>query len=287
MLAEQPAGPPADHGKVAKRRRAITGEGSRFRLGRVPPGRVVSLCPSITETLVAVGGLSRLAAATRFCTRPKGLLWGLPRVGGTKDPDVGRILDLAPDLVFANEEENRREDIEALRAAGVAVDVSFPRRVRDVPADVRRLGRILGTTDQSEPLALQIEREIVDLEASPPRGRFRYAYWIWMEPWMTISGDTYVADLLRLAGGEGVFELETERYPPAMPAEALRRGATVHFFPSEPFAFRERRHAALVEELFGRETRRLFVEGDDYCWHGARTLDGLAAMKRLRQELRF
>jgi len=249
------------------------------------PRRVVSLCPSITETLVSVGGLSRLAAATRFCTRPKGLLWGLPRVGGTKDPDVRRILDLKPDLVFANEEENRREDVEALRAAGVSVDVSFPRRVADVPGDVRRLGKVLGTTDQAEPLALRIERELADLAASPPERRFRYAYWIWMEPWMTVSGDTYVADLLRLAGGENVFEDETARYPAATPAEASRRGAAVHIFPSEPFPFRERRHAALVRDLFGKETRRLFVEGDDYCWHGARTLDGLVAMKRLREEL--
>jgi ABC-type Fe3+-hydroxamate transport system substrate-binding protein len=251
----------------------------------VPPRRVVSLCPSITETLVAVGGLSVLAAATRFCTRPKGLLWGLPRVGGTKDPDLRRILDLKPDLVLVNEEENRREDVEALRAAGIAVDVSFPRRVADVPADVRRLGEILGTTDQAEPLARRIESELASLEAPPLPSRFRYAYWIWMEPWMTASGDTYVADLLRLAGGENVFGSEAARYPSATPAESLRRGAAVHFFPSEPFAFRERRHAALVEELFGRQTRRLFVEGDDYCWHGARTLDGLAAMKRLRREL--
>ena len=246
---------------------------------------MVSLCPSITETVVAVGGLSLLAAATRFCTRPKGLLWGLPRVGGTKDPDVRRILDLKPDLVLANEEENRREDVEALRTAGVAVDVSFPRRVADVPAEVRRLGEILGTSDQAEPLAARIEAELAGLEALPAPRRFRYAYWIWMEPWMTVSGDTYVADLLRLAGGENVFEPEKERYPSTAPAESLRRGAAVHFFPSEPFAFRERRHAALAEELFGRETRRLFVDGDDYCWHGARTLDGLAAMKRLREEL--
>jgi len=191
----------------------------------VPPRRVVSLCPSITETLVAVGGLSLLVGATRFCTRPKGLLWGLPRVGGTKDPAVQRILDLAPDLVFANEEENRREDVEALRGAGVAVDVSFPRRVRDVPADVRRLGQILGTSDQAQALALRIEEELASLENSPPLRPFRYAYWIWMEPWMTVSGDTYAADLLRLAGGENVFASEEDRYPSTTPAESLRRGA--------------------------------------------------------------
>ena len=81
------------------------------------PRRIVSLCPSITETIVAIGGLRRLVAATRYCVRPKGMLWGLPRIGGTKDPDVARILSLKPDLVFANEEENRRERAETSEIA--------------------------------------------------------------------------------------------------------------------------------------------------------------------------
>jgi ABC-type Fe3+-hydroxamate transport system substrate-binding protein len=249
------------------------------------PRRIVSLCPSITETLVAIGGLSRLVGATRYCTRPKGMLWGLPRVGGTKDPDVGRILDLAPDLVFANEEENRREDVLALRAAGVEVDVSFPRTVASVPGEIRRWGERLGGSDEAGALAVRLEAQVVALEARPAPRPFRYAYWIWKDPWMTVSDDTYVADLLRLAGGVNVFGSETDRYPAMQPGEALARGALVHFFPSEPFPFRQRRHEGLTEELFGRDRRRLFVEGDDYCWHGARTLDGLATMRRLTEQL--
>src|SRR5260221_14694847 len=97
----------------------------------MPPRRVVSLCPSITETLVAIGGLKRLVAATRYCVRPKGMLWGLPRIGGTKDPDLARILALKPDLVFANQEENRIEDVRALEEAGgggeVTVSTAVPR----------------------------------------------------------------------------------------------------------------------------------------------------------------
>src|SRR4030095_7115018 len=110
----------------------------------MPPKRIVSLCPSITETLVAIGGLSRLVAATRFCVRPEGLLWGLPRIGGTKNPDIGRILALSPDLVFANEEENRIEDVDALRDAGIDVDVSFPKTVAEVAPAIRAWGSRLG-----------------------------------------------------------------------------------------------------------------------------------------------
>lgn len=248
----------------------------------MPPRRVVSLCPSITETLVAIGGLRRLVAATRFCVRPEGLLWGLPRIGGTKNPDIPRILDLAPDLVFANEEENRLEDVEALRAAGVDVDVSFPRKVDDVPGAIRGWGRRLGEEREAAALAGRIETALSSLVAQPAPGSFRYAYWIWRNPWMTVSGDTYVSDLLALAGGVNVYAAETDRYPVSTPEGALARGAKVHLFPTEPFPFREEKHGKEIETLFGTAARRLFVAGDDLCWHGARTLDGLRAARKLR-----
>lgn len=242
---------------------------------------MVSLCPSITETIVAIGGLKALAGVTRYCTKPSGMLWGLPRVGGTKSPDLARILDLKPDLVFANAEENRREDVEALRAAGIEVDVTLPKTVAEVPAAIRQWGERLGTADQAESLAARIEAQRSALESRRPGSRFRYAYWIWKDPWMTISDDTYVADLLRLAGGENVYGREEVRYPTTHPTEALAREPQVHIFPSEPYPFAEEKHAAIAEKLFGGHTRRLFVDGDNYCWHGVRTLEGIRAVSLL------
>jgi iron complex transport system substrate-binding protein len=253
----------------------------------VAPRRVVSLCPSITETLVAIGGLKRLVGATRYCVRPKGMLWGLPRIGGTKNPDIARTLALKPDLVFANEEENRVEDVRALQEAGIEVDVTFSKTVRDVPDAIRQWGKALAedAVDEAETLARRVEQEYAALSAEPPAPPFLYAYWIWKDPWMTISDDTYVADLLRLAGGVNVFGQEAERYPSSSPPESLERGADVHFFPSEPFPFRPEKHGEMTERLFGKERVRLFVEGDDYCWHGVRTLDGLKAMRELKKKL--
>jgi ABC-type Fe3+-hydroxamate transport system substrate-binding protein len=215
------------------------------------------------------------------------MLWGLPRIGGTKSPDVARILALKPDLVFANEEENRLEDVKALEEAGIEVDVTFPRTVSEVPDAIRRWGRRLAedAEGEAEALARRIEEERSTLSAEPPAPPFLYAYWIWKDPWMTISDDTYVADLLRLAGGVNVFGREPDRYPTSTPAESLARGADVHFFPSEPYPFRPEKHQELTEQLFGKERVRLFVEGDDYCWHGVRTLDGLKAMHALKKRL--
>ncbi|MDQ2870632.1 MAG: helical backbone metal receptor [Acidobacteriota bacterium] len=247
-----------------------------------PPRRVISLCPSITETIVALGGLKQLVAATRFCVRPEGLLWGLPRIGGTKNPDLARILDLKPDLVFANQEENRREDVEALRDAGVEVLLSFPRTVNEVPAEIRRWAERLGSSAEGEALAARLEAEIDALEEAPRPPPFLYAYWIWKDPWMTVSDDTYIADLIALAGGVNVYGREADRYPGTSPAESLSRGADVHFFPDEPFPFTPEKHGAECETLFGTERVRLFVSGDDFCWHGARTLEGLGRVRALR-----
>ena len=247
----------------------------------MPPLRVVSLCPSITETIVAIGGLKAIAGVTRYCTRPSGMLWGVPRVGGTKSPDISRILDLKPDLVFANAEENRKEDVDALRAAGVEVDVTMPKTVREVPVAIRQWGRLLGTADEADALASRIETEIEKAAARPPAATFTYAYWIWKDPWMTISDDTYVGDLLRTAGGVNVFGSERVRYPTTSPGKALARRPSVHIFPSEPYPFSEEKHGAATEQLFGRDARRCFVPGHDYCWHGVRTLEGLKAVQAL------
>ncbi len=249
----------------------------------MPPLRVVSLCPSITETIVAIGGLKAIAGVTRYCTRPSGMLWGVPRVGGTKSPEIGRILDLEPDLVFANAEENRREDVEALRAEGVEVDVTMPKTVRDVPVAIRQWGERLGTSDEAEVLAARLEAEIEKMAARPPAATFRYAYWIWKDPWMTVSDDTYVGDLIRLAGGVNVYGIESARYPTTSPGKALARRPAVHIFPSEPYPFSEKKHGPLTEQLFGRESRRRFVPGHDYCWHGVRTLEGLKAVQSLME----
>ena len=257
----------------------------RYTLRVEGPRRLVSLCPSITETLVALGAWKRLVGATRYCVRPEGLLWGLPRIGGTKNPDIARILDLKPDLVFANEEENRLEDVEALEGAGVEVDVTFPKAVAEVPPAIRGWGKRIGSAAAAEQIADSIEKDLARLERPPKPPPFLYACWIWKDPWMTVSDDTYASDLLRLAGGVNVYGREPERYPAVTPEDSVARGADVHFFPSEPYPFRPEKHAEPFEKTFGRDRIRLFLAGENLTWHGVRTRDGLEAMRKLRSLL--
>jgi ABC-type Fe3+-hydroxamate transport system substrate-binding protein len=251
----------------------------------VPAARIVSLCPSITETIVALGAGDRLVGVTRWCVRPREALAGVAKIGGTKTPDVSKVTGLAPDLVFANAEENRIEDVEALRAAGIRVDVTLPRTVADVPEAIRRWGRALERQGEAERLAAAIEAVASDLAGRAATRPFRYAYWIWKDPWMTVSDDTYVADLLRLSGGVNAYADASDRYPETTPADAAARGVEVHLFPDEPYPFQSDRHAALAEEIFPNARARLFVPGDDWCWHGVRTLEGLARARELGQRL--
>jgi iron complex transport system substrate-binding protein len=243
------------------------------------PRRIVSLCPSLTETLAEIGAGERLVGATRYCVRPREVVRSLPKVGGTKTIDFEKIRELDPDLVLANAEENRVEDIETLRK-NYPLHVSLPRGVEDVPPVVREIGRLVGAPDRAGELAAEIENLAAGLRAGPARP-FRYAYVIWKDPWMTVSDDTYVSDLLRYAGGENVFRGGERRYPEFTPEEILALDPDVLIFPSEPFPFSER-HRPAIEGAFGRRRPVEFVDGDDCCWHGARTRQGLALMKSLR-----
>src|ERR671932_1673308 len=115
--------------------------------------RVVSLCPSLTELVFDLGRGDTLVGRTKFCVHPADRVAAVPSVGGTKNPKIERVVALAPDLVLLNEEENRREDAEALRAAGIACHVSFPKTAPETADMVRSIGDALGAADAAERIA--------------------------------------------------------------------------------------------------------------------------------------
>lgn len=236
----------------------------------------MSLCPSITETLIDLGLADRIVGITRFCIHPAPIVAKLDKVGGTKDPDLAAIREKAPDLILLNEEENRREDYEAL-AAEFTVETSLPKRVTDVPNELRRLGEITGTTERAEARAFELEAAIADLDAAP-KTPFTYAYLIWRKPWMTVNDDTYVADLIARAGGENVFGDESDRYPSFELADLADRRPDVVFLPDEPFPFKAEHVPEITSAL---ETSCELVSGDDCCWHGVRSIRGVHLMKSI------
>ncbi|WP_445525111.1 helical backbone metal receptor [Streptomyces cyslabdanicus] len=193
--------------------------------------RVVSLVPSLTEA-VAVSLPGVLVGATDWCVRPAGL--DVTRVGGTKNPKVDRIIALAPDLVIANEEENRAPDLDALRAAGIEVLVT---EVRDLPQAFRELARVLRACGGSGRPRWLDEAEAA--WSSPPvlPRRTTAVVPIWRRPWMVLGRDTFAGDVLARLGVDHLYARHAERYP-RVPLEELRAAAPdVVVLPDEPYRF--------------------------------------------------
>lgn len=222
--------------------------------------RVVSLVPSVTETLLAWG--VEPVACTRFCEQPT-----LHHVGGTKDPDVAAIVARRPDVVLMNDEENRREDADALAAAGLDVHVVHVTTVADVAPELARLAVRLGVPFDPWPV----------FEPPPAAPRLTAFVPIWRRPWMTVNADTYGASVLAQLGVATVFADDPERYPTVTLDAAAARTPDVVLAPSEPYPFRER-HVPELEAVAPVE----LVDGQDLFWWGARTP---AALGRLAEHL--
>jgi ABC-type Fe3+-hydroxamate transport system substrate-binding protein len=226
--------------------------------------RVVSLVPSVTETLAAWGRPP--IACTRFCERPD-----LPHVGGTKDPDVAAIVGLRPDLVVLDEEENRREDADALAAAGVALHITAVRSLADVAPTLAGLAGALGLP----PPSLNAEPPLERLDGQRTVSAFVP---IWRRPWMTINAATYGSTLLAAAGVRNVYAGDEDRYPTIGDlADATARKPDVVLAPSEPYPFGERHRAELQ-----MVAPVVFVDGRDLFWWGARTPGALSRIMARR-----
>jgi ABC-type Fe3+-hydroxamate transport system substrate-binding protein len=220
--------------------------------------RVVSLVPSVTETLSAWG--HEAVACTRFCERDE-----LPHVGGTKNPDIEAIVALGPDLVVVDAEENRREDAEALTDAGIAVHVLHIRSLADVDEQMPRLAEAVGV---DQPPSFTVPRE-------PVSRHLRAVVPIWRRPWMTIGPDTYGASLLRALGVD-VVPSDRGDYPTVELDELAALAPDVLLVPDEPYAFTEQHRSEL--EIVAPV---VFVDGKDLFWWGARTpgaIDRLSAV---------
>lgn len=251
--------------------------------------RIVSLVPSLTEALAAWGALDRLVGRTRYCVEPAGRIEAVEAVGGTKNPDVSRILELRPDLVVVNREENRREDFEALVGAGLRVLVTHPRTVAEAADMLVEVATAVGCEAGGRELAGRC-REALSAAASRHQGCEPVSVFcpIWRNPWMTFRSATYVGDMLRVCGFGNVFgrdgagdffEVEVE--------EVRRRRPELVILPDEPYVF-TRAHAEELERR-GVCAHYELVCGKDLSWYGPRTpaaIERLSALASRERALR-
>jgi len=267
-----------------------------------PPRRVVSLVPSLTESMFDLGLGQAVVGVTDYCIHPREQLANLPRLGGTRNPRVPEILALEPDLVMANWEENTRQTVEELEAHSIAVWVTFPKTVLESLDVLWKLVELF--RDQQAQLRLEmLERSLEwTIAAVGDRASLRYFCPIWHEDrqpdppwWMTFNRYTYCNDLLLLLGGENVFGERERRYPLAAdlglgpPEDSASRDTRyprlgldeirlaqpgLILLPDEPYAFGEE-HLAQLRQLLAdtpavRNNRIFLIEGSLITWHGTR-----------------
>jgi ABC-type Fe3+-hydroxamate transport system substrate-binding protein len=269
------------------------------------PRRIVSLVPSDSYTLVRLGVGERLVGRTSYCVEPAEALSDVRVVGGTKNVDVEAVLELEPDLVVANQEENRRVDIERMRDAGLKVWLSFPKTVGEGLTHTRELAELVAAPDREQideaerRYRAACERQVEPVPCFVP---------IWMDPLMTVHGDTFISDAIELVGGRNVFSDRPRRYPlaadlgqrAAVPApgrdtryprvtldEVVARQPVLVLLPDEPHEFSESdadvfRGLAIPAADGGVR----FCDGKDLMWYGLRTLEGLERLSAVMDELR-
>ena len=289
----------------------VTDDRGRELLFSVAPRRVVSLVPSDTLTVAALGCAGALVGRTDYCVLPEDVAATVPTVGGTKNPRLDAILALEPDLVLANQEENTKSDLEQLAQKGIRVYVAFPKRVAEGIAHMAKLARLFHV--ESDPDVRRLIKEAYEAIREAEAARVKRSHGvrtfcpIWMSPLMTIHGQTFMSDMLAMAGAENVFKDRERRYPlaadlgnaapldpehvgardvryPRVSMEEVNaRAPELILLPDEPHPFTEADAEVFRRESTPAAARQAVVkvDGKDLCWYGARSVSGLPRVRAL------
>jgi ABC-type Fe3+-hydroxamate transport system substrate-binding protein len=248
--------------------------------------RIVSLVPSITELVCALGLARNLVGRTGFCIHPRATVKRIPKVGGTKDVDLDAVRALRATHAIVNVDENRKETVEAIGGFVPHVIVTHPLAPSDNLALYRLIGGIFGREREAEQLCLRFA--VAHAAAKVAAAGFapqRVLYLIWRSPWMTVSRDTYVARTLALVNWETVPERATARYPEIALDEGTLAGVVLVLASSEPYMFRERHVAELAAMPALAGKRVALIDGEMTSWYGSRAIAGLEYLPRFRREL--
>ena len=251
--------------------------------------RIISLVPSLTELLFAMGLGDNVVGRTAFCIEPMGRIEDVPVVGGTKTSEMDKLVALNPTHVLVNIDETPKELAEQIAATGADVVVTHPNTPVDNIALFELIGGLFHRTAQAAELVHALEAELAELaelaQASiwPER---KVLYLIWKRPWMTVSRDTYIANMLSLFGMKTMCHDPDRRYPEVTINAELLAEADLILFSSEPFPFADKHRDAFADtHKIAKEPRLLAIDGRMVSWYGNRAIDGLKYLRTFTSQL--
>ena len=245
-----------------------------------PPKRIISLVPSQTELLYDLGLDEEVVGITKFCIHPQKWFREKARIGGTKTVDTAKISALRPDLIIANKEENRQEQVEEL-AAVFPVWISDVNNLPEAYLMIESIGDITGKQAVAQNLIEKIQRGFAQLRL--PAKSLRTAYLIWKEPYMTVGSDTFIHDLVKATGFENVFAAR-KRYPVISIEELKAAHCELLLLSSEPYPFKQKHISEWQQHL--PSTVVMLVDGELFSWYGSRLLQVPAYFQSLQEKIR-
>ncbi len=248
--------------------------------------RILSLVPSLTELVVALGLRERLVGRTQFCIHPKHDIADVPAVGGTKKIHMDKAMASSPTHAIVNIDENPKDMADALAAAGVNVVVTHPRTPDDNPALYRFFGDLFGAKERADELASQFDnarRTMLSPDAYHAR---RVLYLIWKDPWMAVRSDTYIGNMLGLVNwsvvtphADPTLTGDAARYPTVTINEDTLSQADLVLFSSEPYSFNEDHIDTFQRQYPGHAEKAHIIDGEMTSWYGPRAIAGLSYIR--------
>ncbi len=245
--------------------------------------RIACLVPSITELLFALGLGDKVVARTGFCIHPEPEIRDVPKVGGTKDVNIAKLIATEPTHVIVNVDENRKPDVDRLRKTIPNVIVTHPITPEDNFGLYRLLGEIFCVSDAANRLCDELRNALAAAHAvAHARTPETVLYAIWKDPWMSVSRDTYVSAMLASVGWKTVPIQATKRYPEIAGDDSVWQNADRIFLSTEPYSFGDEHVDALRDEKKLTQPVTL-IDGEMVSWYGVRAIAGLRYLAKLRQ----
>lgn len=240
-----------------------------------PPKRIISLCPSITETLFDLGLGERIVGRTSFCIHPQEKVKGVKIIGGTKQVNLEKIDLLTPDLIIAEKEENPKELIETL-AKKYPVFVFEVENIEDALKMVKDLGDM---TDQSVLASKMVQEIELKFSNLPKAEKMKVAYIIWKDPLMSAGNHTFIYSVLERVGFENVFKDYPGRYPMVTIEDLKKESPDLVFLTSEPYPFNVKHQSEFKQIL--PHSKVVLVDGESFIWYGSRMIQSADYLTKL------
>jgi len=252
--------------------------------------RIVSLVPSLTESLCDLGLQKYIVGCTNYCISPKSLRKTSTAIGGTKDPNIQKIISLKPTHIVINEEENtsqiRKEIYENEHFKNCQIIDSFPKTAADSIALVKDLGNIFECQSIVEPWAKETEELLLKCK-SEENNIIECIYFIWRNPWMVAGDKTYISEMLKLVGFQNLILTSNElnkRYPILNETDPILKTCKILFFSTEPYPFKKRHIDEYLQKANLENVHYLIADGQNLSWYGTRTLNALSYLISLKQK---